>query len=204
VQVSVQTEIPTLKQHLCDELWAVRGQGVWAQRVDRVSGERALLRLCPSRARSIAHGYAMLSRFFPGARDELAAIDEQLVREVLGPSPSGKALCFEDQYASTGGQLYELMTGHDRFNADLRPLLGPLLRRRGDPVGLCCHPYDVCTALIAQQLGVIVTDPTGLPLDVPLDVAADVAWVGYANEHIRAQLEPVLKRILAERGLLQR
>ena len=26
----------------------------------------------------------------------------------------------------------------------LRPLVEPLLRRRGKPRGLCCHPYDLC------------------------------------------------------------
>ena len=41
----------------------------------------------------------------------------------MGPAVAGKAACFEDQYLSTGGQLYELMAGHDRFIADIRPLL---------------------------------------------------------------------------------
>ena len=30
---------------------------------------------------------------------------------------------FDDEYLSSGGQLHELMTGHDRFVADLRPLI---------------------------------------------------------------------------------
>ena len=85
--------------------------------------------LRPSRPPSIAHGYASIARFFPGARDELAALDEAIVLGALGPHAPGKAHCFEDQYASTGGQLYELMAGHDRFVADLRPLLRPLLRQ---------------------------------------------------------------------------
>ena len=79
--------------------------------------------LRPSRARSIAHGFAMTSRFFPGAREILAEIDEEIVRAALGPAYPGKAHCFEDQYISTGGQLYELMAGHDRFIADIRPLM---------------------------------------------------------------------------------
>jgi hypothetical protein len=140
VVLAVQTEIPTLKQHLCDELWAVRGQGAQAARYDRLSGSLTPLSLSPSRATSIEHGYAMLCRFFPGVRDELAAIDEEVVLAVLGGSPPGKALCFEEQYASTGGQLYELMVGHDRFNADMRPLMHGLLARRGQPGGLCSHP----------------------------------------------------------------
>jgi hypothetical protein len=148
----------------------------------------------------IEHGYASIARFFPGGRDELAAIDEAIVRGALGPPVSGKAQCFEDQYASTGGQLYELAAGRDRFVADLRPLLGPMLAARGLPPALTCHPYDICTALIAEENGVIVTDASGQPLDVPLNVDAEVAWAGYANASIRAQVEPLLQQALRTRG----
>ena len=151
---------------------------------------------------SIAHGYASITRFFPGARDVLAAIDEEIVLSALGPPLPGKASCFEDQYASTGGQLYELMAGHDRFVADLRPLVRPFLADRGLPPSLSCHPYDVCCALIAEEGGVVVTDAYGRALDTPLNVEADVAWVGYANAQIRAQIEPLLQSALRERGLL--
>ena len=144
----------------------------------------------------------MVSRFFPGAREELAALDEEIVREALGPVKPGKAHCFEDQYASTGGQLFELMAGHDRFVADLRPLMEGGLKKRGLALGICCHPYDICTELIARQLGVIVTDPAGNPLSAPLSVEPDVAWVGYANVHIRSQIEPLLQNALHSRGFI--
>ncbi len=193
VVLAVQTEIPLLKQHLADSAWAIRGKGARAERFDRVSGARAPLTLHPSRARSIAHGFAMIARFFPGSRETLAAIDEEIVRGALGPVKPGKASCFEDQYVSTGGQLYELMSGHDRFVADLRPLVG---------IGICCHPYDVCTELIARELGVIVTDVAGGPLRAPLTVDADIAWAGYANRHIREQVEPHLIEALRKRGHL--
>src|SRR4029079_10460000 len=126
----------------------------------------------PSMAETIRHGFAGLARFFPGAREELAAIDEEVVRGALGDVEPGKAHCFEDQYLSSGGQLYELMSGHDRFIADLRPLMEPVLQRRGLSLGICCHPYDICTELIARELGVIVTDEYGEPLRAPLDVDA--------------------------------
>jgi fructose-1,6-bisphosphatase/inositol monophosphatase family enzyme len=200
VTLAVQTEIPLVKQHLSDQLWALRGGGPQAVRHDRVTGASKPIRLRPTGSPTIAHGYATVARFFPGARDELAAIDDAVVLGALGPYESGKAHCFEDQYASTGGQLYELMAGHDRFVADLRPLLTPLLARRGLPPALACHPYDVCCALIAAESGVIVTDPYGAPLDPQLTVDADVAWVGYANAAIRAQVEPLLQRTLRERG----
>jgi fructose-1,6-bisphosphatase/inositol monophosphatase family enzyme len=200
IELAVQTEIPLVKQHLSDQLWAVRGSGAHAQRYNRLTGTCVPLRLRPSTSTNIEHGYASIARFFPGARDELAAIDEAIVRGAVGPHSAGKAHCFEDQYASTGGQLYELVAGHDRFIADLRPLLRPLLSSRGLPPALACHPYDICCALIAEESGVIVTDPEGRPLDAPLDVEADVAWAGYANGHIRARIEPLLQQALRERG----
>jgi fructose-1,6-bisphosphatase/inositol monophosphatase family enzyme len=200
IELAVQTEIPLMKQHLADQLWAIRGQGAFAERFDRLTGERQNMRLRPSTSPTIAHGFAMIARFFPGAREELASIDEEVVRAVLGPVQPGKAHCFEDQYISSGGQLYELMSGHDRFVADLRPLLGKVLQGRGLPLGLCCHPYDLCAVLIATELGVIVTDAQGRSLDAPLNVEADVTWVGYANDKIRRQVEPALQRSLRDRG----
>jgi len=202
VVAAVQTEVPLVKQHLADTLWAVRGEGAGAERFNRLTGERTPLRLRPSGAATIAHGFAMVARFFPGAREELAAIDEEIVAAALGPVRPGKAHCFEDQYISTGGQLYELMAGHDRFVADLRPLLEGVLARRGQALGICCHPYDLATELIAREAGVVVTDPRGAPLDAPLDVEADLAWVGYANQAIRAQVEPLLHAALRRRGLM--
>jgi hypothetical protein len=202
IELALQTEIPLIKQHLSDSLWAVRGEGAHAERFNRLSGERRPLRLQPSRANSIRQGFAGLARFFPGAREELAAIDEEIVRGALGDVVRGKAHCFEDQYLSSGGQLYELMAGHDRFIADLRPLMEPLLNKRGLSLGICCHPYDMCTELIAREMGVIITDARGKRLSAPLDVEADIAWVGYANHYIQKEIEPLMQRALARRGLM--
>jgi len=199
IEFAVQTEIPIIKQHLSDELWAIRGEGAQAERYNRLSGEYSSLRLTPSKTKTVAHGFAMVSRFFPGAREELAAIDEEIIMEVLGPVKPGKAHCFEDQYLSTGGQLYELMAGHYRFVADLRPLMENILAKRGLALGICCHPYDLCAELIARELGVIVTDLSGGPLTAPLNVEHDVGWVGYANQDIRAQMEPALQRAVGRR-----
>ncbi len=202
IQLAFQTEVPLVKQYLADELWAMRGRGAQAQRVNLLTLETRPLLLQPSRADHLEHGYAMLSRFFPGARDELAAIDDEVMLAVLGPQKPGKALCFEDQYTSTGGQLYELMVGHDRFNADLRPLLGPLLASRGQVAGICCHPYDLCALLVAEEAGVVLSCADGAPLNAPLNVEANVAWVGYANQKLRARIEPTLQSSLRRRGLL--
>jgi hypothetical protein len=114
----------------------------------------------------------------------------------------GKAQCFEDQYICTGGQFYELMSGHDRFIADLRPLFEKSLAKRDLRLGLCCHPYDLCTELIAREFGVIITDERGEQLKSRLAVEPDAAWVGYANEGVRAQIEPLLQKELEMRELL--
>ncbi len=201
IELALQTEIPLVKQHLSDVLWAVRGEVAQGERVNRLTNERTPFHLRPSQAPTIAHGYAQVARFFPGARAELAAIDEEIVLGALGPVQPGKAHCFEDQYASSGGQLYELASGHDRFSADLRPLMDATLRARGLALGICCHPYDLCTELIARAAGVVVTDPTGQPLRATLAVEPDVAWIGYANEQIRTQIEPLLRAALVSRGL---
>ena len=202
IELAVQTEIPLVKQHLSDVLWAIRGEGACAERFNRLTGEKRTLPIKPSRTTTIRHGFAMIARFFPGMRDELAAIDEEIVRGALGPVEPGKAHCFEDQYLSSGGQLYELMMGHDRFVADLRPLVESLLNGRGLALGICCHPYDVCTELIAREAGVIVTDERGNPLRAPLQVEPDIAWAGYANEAIRREIEPLLHEALKKRGFI--
>ena len=201
VELAVQTEIPLVKQHLSDALWAVRDQGAEASRFNRLSGSETRLEVRPSRAKTIAHGYAMIARFFPGARAELAAIDEEIILGALGPTKPGKAHCFEDQYICTGGQLYELMAGRDRFVADIRPFMEAILAQQNLSLGICCHPYDICTELIARELGVILTDVAGQPLNCPLDCHSEVSWVGYANEHIQRQIAPLLRQALQKRRL---
>jgi hypothetical protein len=203
IQLAVQTEIPLCKQYLCDQLWAERGQGAQAERYNVLTGERYCVELRPSAADTIQYGYASISRFFPGLRDVTAAIEDQLVERVLGPMPAGGTLTFEDQYPSTGGQLYSLLSGADRFLADLRPLLKKTAAQRGQQLGHCCHPYDICTLLIAEELGVSISDPWGQPQEALLDVTTDVAWAGYANPQIRQQVEPALQHVLRAHGLKQ-
>lgn len=201
IELAVQTEIPLIKQHLCDTLWAHRGSGAHVERLNRITGERTRLTPSPSSARTLAHGFATVSRFFSGARDILASIDDEIQFSLLGPGTSGKARCFEDQYLSTAGQLYELTMGHDRYIADLRPLLRPILQKRGWSSGLCCHPYDLCTELIAREAGVLMADEKGHQLRCPMNLDADVSWVGYANREIRDLVEPVLKENIQKHGL---
>ena len=198
---AVQTEIPTTKQYRADVLSAIRGQGAHAFGYDVIRETESPIQLRPSRSETIEHGFAMLSRFFQGGKDILARIEEELVEALIGPIQPWKARLFEDQYICTGGQFYELMVGHDRFNADLRPNLESVLAARGQEMGICCHPYDVCTELIAREMGLYITRPDGNPLDALLDTTSPVAWVGYANQRLRSTIEPVLMGILERSGL---
>jgi hypothetical protein len=198
IEVAVQTEIPTTKQTLADSFWAWRGSGAQGERLDLRTGAGSPLQPRPSRAETVEHGFASISKFYPGGKALTASLEERLMESVLGRPPDGNPRVFDDQYLSSGGQLYELMVGHDRFNADLRPIT--LAAAEPDaPVGRqCAHPYDLCTELIAREAGVIVTDAQGQPLRAPLDLHTSVAWIGYANEAIRRQLEPTLMALLAE------
>ena len=201
IELAVQTEIPLVKQHLSDQLWAVRGGGVEAVRFNRLTGESRLLQVQPSKASDLRHGFATICRFFPGGRDLLATIDEELCERVLARKP-GEVGVFEDQYACTGGQLVALATGQDRFIADLRPLVRRYAEERGIAAVHCCHPYDLCAKLIAEEAGVILTAPGGGAIDAPLDTDANVGWVGYANPQVQALVEPVLNELLRKYQLV--
>jgi fructose-1,6-bisphosphatase/inositol monophosphatase family enzyme len=203
IRLAVQSEIPLVKQHLADTLWAVAGEGARAERLDTVAGTRAALALRPSRATTVAHGFGGLSKFFSGTRAELAAIDDAVVGRLLGEGgDDGDPLVFDDQYLSSAGQLYELLAGHDRWIADLRPLLQPARRAAGRAPLFCAHPYDLSCELIAREAGVIVTDPRGARLAAPLDVTSDVAWVGFANAELARTVGGALTAELRARGLL--
>jgi hypothetical protein len=199
ITVALQAELPTPRAALADLLWAVRGQGLGAETHDLRTGAIAHLTPRPSAAATLLGGFGGLVKFFPGEKVAAAVLEEQLFRALLGPPPAETAQVFDDQYISSGGQLYELLIGRDRFVADLRPTLAAAGGRRG----LCAHPYDLCTAIVAEEAGVIVTDAAGAPLAVPLDTYSPVAWIGYANEALRRQIEPVLTRLLREAGALR-
>jgi hypothetical protein len=191
------TELPTSKMGFADVLWAEKGRGAAGERVDLTSGDAAPLALRPSTADSIDHGFASVSNFFPGTKVLASEVMEHLVRHLVGPADVTRATVFDDQYISTGGQFYELIVGHDRFNADLRPLFYAI---QNQPEGLCCHPYDCATWLVAEEAGVILTDGLGQPLDGPLDVTTGLSWAGYANDQLRSRIEPLLTAFLQGKG----
>lgn len=87
---------------------------------------------------------------------------------------------YDNLYPCSGGQLMELADGGAAAVLDPRPLL--------HPDGFHTHPYDLAALVVARAAGVIVESLPPGPLDVPLDTHTPVAWAGYANEQIAAEL----------------
>src|SRR5262249_61311982 len=136
--VAAMTELPTGKQGAADQVSGVRGcgpAGLVAERVDVRGGGRRPLTLRPSPAADFKHGFASLARFFPEGKALLARVEEGIWDALYGLGRTASPLVFDDQYPSTGGQIYELLAGHDRMLGDLRP---PALRKLGFDSALAC------------------------------------------------------------------
>jgi len=195
LRVAVMTEIPTTRQWRSDQVSAIRGggpAGVRAEAHDLIRDRIEAVRLRPSRALDFAHGFASFARYLPEGKALLAGFEEALWRDMADDAGELPPV-FEDQYISSGGQLYELMVGHDRMVGDLRPLA---FRKLGLGDGLVCHPYDVCTALILEELGGVVVQPDGSSLGAPLNTTHPVAWIGFANRDLAAGTLPAIQELL--------
>ncbi len=199
IVVAAMTELPTSKQWRADQISVVRGagpRGIVSEWVDVRARKRGKVRLTPSRAGDFKHGFSSLARFFPDGKALLAGLEEALWADVHHEVPAGTPLVFDDQYISTGGQLYEILVGHDRFVGDIRPLA---FAKLGLNSALVCHPYDICTALVAQEAGVIVEAPLGGALKPVLDTTSPVSWVAFANPKLARILRAPLRRLIRER-----
>lgn len=207
IAVAAMTELPTSKQWRADQFSAVRGagpRGVHASAFNVLTGKTAKLAVRPSQAKHFKHGFASVSKFFPDGKTLLADFEEKLWAAIHPPakkqpgaaiSAGDSPLIFDDQYISTGGQLYELLVGHDRLIADLRPLV---FKKLGLRSSLVCHPYDICTALILTEAGGLVENPlNGAAVTTPLDTTSAVTWIGYANPALAKLARPVVKRLLS-------
>jgi hypothetical protein len=118
---------------------------------------------------------------------------ESIAGKLIGKADVKRATVFDDQYISTGGQFYELIVGHDRFNCDLRNRFYAML---GEEEGLCVHPYDAAGWLVAAEAGVILTDGVGGPLDGPLDCTTGLSWSGFANQALHDSIQPIVKAFI--------
>lgn len=196
IEIAAMTELPTSKQWRSDQISGVRGcgrDGLVMEKVNVLNGERKPLHLHPSQATDFKHGFAAWARFFPEGKSLLAKVEEELWDELYGLGSTFSPLVFDDQYISNGGQFYEIMAGHDRMQGDFRPLAHAKV---GLPSLLVCHPYDVCSFMLLQELGGIVESPDGSPLNAPLDTTSPVCFMAYANETLANQVRPILKRLI--------
>ncbi len=202
IQLAIQTEVPLTKQYLADMLFAIRGRGTKGERMNLLTGEISGFYPRPSQADTLKHGFAMLTKFFPGRKQITSAIEEELLQRLGLLEDPDSTYVFDDQYISTGGQFYELTMGHDRFSGDFRAHLMHMDGISGNPPTLAVHPYDLCTELVAREAGIIVTDINGHPLRSPLDTTTNVSWIGYANVQLLDQIEPILHDILKEHKII--
>lgn len=195
LRVAAMTELPTTRAWRSDQFSAVRGQRLVGETLNLFTGERTACTPLPHRGSDLLHGFSGLASPFPGAKEVVAAITERLFSR-LEPTNALHALpIFDDQYICTGGQFHDLMTGRLRFFGDLRP---HVFAAQKAPAALCAHPYDVCTALIAEASGVVVVGLDGQPLDGPLDTVSPMAWIGYANAELARRVHPLLRDTVAE------
>lgn len=201
IQVSAMTELPTSRQWRSDQISAVKGCGLVAECTDMRDPERRTtpVKLTPSRAVDFRHGFASFSKFFPEGRVMTSQLEETLWERIVGLGTSPSPVIFDDQYISTGGQLYEIMCGHDRLVGDLRPYA---LRALGLEETLTCHPYDICVELLAREAGCIVEHPLNGPVAAPMNTTFPVCWVAYANETLANKVRPVLRELVEEIKLL--
>jgi len=196
IEVAVMVEIPTTRAALRDECWAIKGQGAFVETVDLRTSDRSKTPISPPPCTSIEGGTVCFSRFFNPGKEVLAQLEEDLIAELFPDAVSGQIITFDDQYTSSGGQLYELLMGHDRLIADLRDGLYRRFEREGRRTGHVCHPYDLAAHLIGSEAGLILCNKDGSALDAPFDTQAPADWIGYANATIQAQVEPALSRLL--------
>jgi fructose-1,6-bisphosphatase/inositol monophosphatase family enzyme len=199
IEIAVMVEIPTTRAYLGDTFSATKGGGVRGFRSNLLTGDKEPISPKPSFEPTIRGGFAHFARFFSPGKEILSGLEETMLERLFPDVQPGEILTFEDQYVSTGGQLYELLTGKDRFVADLRATLYKsrqgMLRQ-----GHVCHPYDLAAQLIGSEAGLPITDVKGNPLDGPFDTTTAMDWIGFANNEIREEIWPVLKPLLIESG----
>ncbi len=200
IELAVMTELPTSRQGHADVLWACRDAGrADGEQIDLRDGSSREITCTPSTATDLRHGFATVCNFFQGGKELTARIDEDLIGRAIGGWRHEKAEVYSDHYISSGGQLAELALGRDRFVLDIRPLVH---RALGYDATLCCRPYDLCTALVAEAAGCVVEAPDGGRLDPPLDTTTNIAFAAYANRALADRLRPDLIATLRDHGVL--
>lgn len=198
IEVAIMTEIPTTRSWRSDQISAIRGEGIIATMTDvrSPSSPPVAFKPSPSAAVDLDHCFASIVKFFPEGRELTVELENALFAELLEGKATHSPLIFDDQYISTGGQFYEILSGHDRFIADIRPLV---FKKLGLHQNLSCHPYDASCALILKEAGCIIEQPDGSPLNVPLDTLTPTSWAAYANPSLANKIRPILQKLIREK-----
>lgn len=189
IEVAAMTECPLPNHAVAEQFSAVRGKGIQGRRRNLAADSVSGLAPSPSTRREADHGFVSFFSGFPQGKVLNAQIEAVFYELLFGDEGRSQPLLFEDQYLSTGGQLYGLISGRDLAVFDLRPLL---FGKLGLPDALSCHPYDMAALPVAREAGVVVKGVETAPLKVPLDLTSPVAWAGYANRYLADRLHPLL------------
>lgn len=194
IQIAIQTEIPTSKQILFSHLFSVKGQGSYEEVYNKESFalEKTRKPLKTSQATDIEDGYVCFPMPYPGIKIKISEIYERFCNGVFPASQINDAKVFSDEYISTGGQVYLLASGCYRIVADIRDYVQMELKT------LCCHPYDLCTILIAAEAGAVIVDHTGNDINYPLDTKTNCNWLGFANIILKEKYMDALIRLLGK------
>lgn len=191
---SVMVEIPVPKQTEWDVLSTTRKGALLVERVT-ANGLKEVKTQVSTKS-SVEGGFLSLAKYCYPGKPLIAEIEESLLNKIFVDREECFLPVFDDQYISSGGQMYELIVGHDCMVGDFRAMMYQALSRKGSASGQVCHPYDLAGLLVAQKAGVIVTDVEGREFDSTLEMTKAVDWLAYANKAIQQQVEPILLNLL--------
>lgn len=194
IVAAIQTEVPVILQDKGVVLRAVKQQGARLKVYDlRTKNEvETHMSLTPSSATTLKDGFAVFVNVLPGTKGIISELEERVLHRLYGSPSNNSALVFSEQYISSAGQLFMLMSGKYRMVIDIRALLENYQLRRNQQLPLCAHPYDLSTIRIATESGCIIKNAYGNVLDVPMDLHTNCSWVGYANDTIYKHIHPIL------------
>ena len=177
IEIAIQTEIPISKQDKFSYVVAKSGEGAYEEIYDKNTFNPLTpkIRLSTSTNKTFTDGYITFPNPFPGTKVAIAQKYELFLKKLFPSRDINDAKVFSDEYISTGGQIYLLATGCYRLVVDIRVLV----QSRKD--SLCCHPYDLCTILIAKEAGAVICNTNCDTLKYPLDTSTNCNWIGFAN-----------------------
>ena len=191
---AVQTEVPVSLQTIGVVMTAQKNSSADIKVYDLKHGIQieTHLKLARSGADTLENGFCVFTNVFLGMKRIISELEERVLYRLVGSPADNSATVFSEQYISTAGQLYMLMTGKYRVVVDIRAALGQYLHKTRQPLPLCVHPYDLSSSLIAEEGGCIICDVDGKHLNYKMDLDTNCAWFGYANESLYRVIHPII------------